>query len=61
MSSHKNRGRKILPPKMDGENHGKPYEQMGDDLGVALFLETPIWGLFHEIRIPMNQPGFNGK
>ena len=26
----KNRG--ILPPKMDGENNGKPYEQM-DDLG----------------------------
>ena len=29
------------PPKMDGENNGKPYEQM-DDLGVPLFLETPI-------------------
>ena len=28
-------------PKMDGENNGKPYEQM-DDLGVPLFLETPI-------------------
>ena len=28
-------------PKMDGENNGKPYEQM-DDLGVAIFLETPI-------------------
>ncbi len=27
-------------PKMDGENIGKPYEQM-DDLGVALFLEAP--------------------
>ena len=29
---------------MDGEhNYGsKPYEQM-DDLGVPLFLETPIW------------------
>ncbi len=26
---------------MDGENKGKPYEQM-DDLGVPLFLETPI-------------------
>ena len=25
---------------MDGENKGKPYEQM-DDLGVPLFLETP--------------------
>ena len=25
---------------MDGENNGKPYEQM-DDLGVSLFLETP--------------------
>ena len=27
-------------PKMDGENNGKPYEQM-DDLGVY----TPIFGL----------------
>ena len=26
---------------MDGEKNGKPYEQM-DDLGVPLFLETPI-------------------
>ena len=30
-------------PKMDGENNGKPYEQM-DDLGVALF-----WG-WHPYR-----------
>ena len=29
---------------MDGENNGKPYEQM-DYLGVPLFLETPIWHL----------------
>ena len=28
-------------PKMDGENKGKPYEQI-DDLVVPLFLETPI-------------------
>ena len=35
----KNRGTKT--PKMDGENHEKPYEQM-DDLGVPLLLETPI-------------------
>ena len=27
---------------MDGENNGKPYEQM-DDLGVPLFLETSIY------------------
>ena len=26
---------------MDGENNGKPYEQM-DDLGVPLFSETAI-------------------
>ena len=40
----KNRG--ILPPKMDGLFHGKPYEQM-DDLGVfPLFLETPIFRPF---------------
>ena len=30
-----------LTPKMDGENNGKPYEQM-DDLGVPLVLETSI-------------------
>ena len=29
------------PPKMDGENNGKPYEQM-DDFGVPPFKETPI-------------------
>ena len=28
-------------PKMDGENNGKAYFLM-DDLGVPLFLETPI-------------------
>ena len=27
---------------MDGENNGKPYERM-DDLGIPLFLETPIY------------------
>ena len=32
---------RIEYPKMDGENNGKPYEQM-DDLGVPLFLETTI-------------------
>ena len=31
------------PPKMDGENNGKPYEQMGDLGGPPLFLETPIY------------------
>ena len=29
-------------PKMDGEINGKPYEQM-NDLGVPLYLETPIY------------------
>ena len=29
-------------PKMDGENKGKPYEQMDDLGGFPLFLETPI-------------------
>ena len=38
MGVSKNRGK---TPKMDGVFHGKPYEQM-DDLGVPLFLETPI-------------------
>ena len=29
------------PPKIDGENNRKPLLEM-DDLGVPLFLETPI-------------------
>ena len=40
MDVSKNRGGK--PPKMDGENNGKPYEQM-DDLGG----NTPIFGNTH--------------
>ncbi len=36
----KNRGN---TPKMDGENNGKPYEQMDDLGGKPLFLETPIF------------------
>ena len=39
MGVSKNRGK---PPKMDGENNGKPYFLM-DDLGIPLSLETPIW------------------
>ena len=39
MDVSQNRGN---TPKMDGENNEKPYEQM-DDLGVPLFLETPIY------------------
>ena len=31
----------VFTPKMDGENNGKTYFLM-DDLGVPLFLETPI-------------------
>ncbi len=38
MGVSKNGGGK--PPKMDGENKGKPYEQM-DDLGG---FTTPIFG-----------------
>ena len=38
MGASKNRGK---TSKMDGENNGNPYEQI-DDLGVPLFLETPI-------------------
>ena len=41
----KNRGETT---KMDGENNGKPYEQM-DDLGVPLFLETPILYIIYYI------------
>ena len=40
MGVPKNRG--FFTPKMDGLFHGKPYEQM-DDLGVPLFLETPVY------------------
>ena len=29
---------------MDGENNGKPYSKW-DDLGVPLFLETPIYNI----------------
>ncbi len=28
---------------MDGENNGRPYEQMDDLGGPPLFLETHIW------------------
>ena len=28
---------------MDGENSGKPYEQMDDLVGNILFLETPVY------------------
>ena len=41
MGVSKNRGK---TPKMDGENNGKPYFLM-DDLGVPLFLETPMYKL----------------
>ena len=40
MGVSENRG--IESPKMDGENNGKPYFLM-DDLGIPLFLETPIY------------------
>ena len=44
----KNRGKK---PKMDGENNGKPYEQM-DDLGVPLFWMYDIYIYILYIYIP---------
>ena len=32
------------PPKWDGENNGKPYEQMADfGGGYHFYLETPIY------------------
>ena len=38
-----------FPPKWDGENNGsKPYFLM-DDLGVPLFLETPIYMYIHPL------------
>ena len=45
---------------MDGENNGKPYEQM-DDLGVPLFSETSIW-LISLLRIGLWDPfQINGR
>ena len=42
---------------MDGENNGKPYEQMDDLGGFPLFLETPIFlpngGLIMMVMNPM--------
>ena len=40
MDVSKNRGK---TPKMDGENNGKPYEQMDDLGGFPIFLLTPKW------------------
>ena len=36
---------------MDGENNGKPYEQMDDLGGPPLFLETPIYIYIYDICI----------
>ena len=53
MDGSKNRG---VSPKMDGENHGKPYEQM-DDLGgvFPLFSETSKWFKGFEVGKPLQQ------
>ena len=58
MGVSKNRGK---TPKMDGENNGKPYEQI-DDLGVPLFFGNthlyiyiylePKWPLFLKVNPP---------
>ena len=48
MDVSKNRGGK--PPKMDGENNGKPYEQMGD-LRVHVFWETLIFTRFSMLLV----------
>ena len=46
---------------MDGENNGKPYEQM-DDLGVPLFLETPRWIMIHSLKLTVSLPlQFTGR
>ena len=44
MGVSKNRG--ILPPKRMVNIRENPIKM--DDLGVPLFVETPIWGLFHK-------------
>ena len=38
MGVSKNRGK---PPEMDGENNGKPYEQMDDLVGKPSILGPP--------------------
>ncbi len=49
-------------PKMDGENHGKPYFLM-DDLGVPLFLETPkcTWSMVEKKLNGRKQSSFRGQ
>ena len=32
----------VKPPKMDGENNGKPHLKWDDLGGFPIFLETPI-------------------
>ena len=60
MGVSKKRGK---TPKMDGENNGNPYFLM-DDLGVPLFLETPIYvGVFFKKAIESHHaavPHFEG-
>ena len=41
---------------MDGENNEQPYEQM-DDLGVPLFLETPIFLWVTQTKSDLSQKG----
>ena len=41
MDVSKNRGGFCKPPKMDGEDNGKPYEQMGDFWGYTYFWKHP--------------------
>ncbi len=48
---------KIGVPKMDGENNGKPYEQM-DDLGVfPYFWKHPYGGIQRFFFIPSSEFG----
>ena len=49
------------PPKMDGENHGTPYEQM-DDFGgnTIIFANTHMVGVYIPIiRIPIKRWDFS--
>ena len=46
---------------MDGENNGKPYEQM-DDLGVPFFVEMAIsWFLKEEFCSPKTMDGWTSS
>ena len=41
---------RVQPPKMDGENNGKPYEQMGWFGGTPIFGNTHITNMLNKTQ-----------